>query len=589
MAFALFLACLLGVPIPLLAAPGDITTVAGGVGQGPALSIAQAPAAVVVSGPFVYVADSVHHVVRRVDTRTGREIVVAGNGFAGFNGDGGPATVAQLNNPSGVALDAAGNLFIADGRNNRIRRVDAAGTITTVAGGGSEGLGDGGPATSAQLSAPIGVAVDAAGNLSIADSGNRRIRMVDSSGTITTIAGGVGHGHALSIGQVPMGVVVFGPFVYLADSVYSVVRRLDTRTGSEIVVAGTGTTGFGGDGGPATSAQLNFSFGTAPGAIPPGGALAMDAAGNLFIADTQNNRIRKVDTAGTITTVAGGRFACFGLGDGGPATSANLVRPFGVAVDTAGNLFIADVGNHRIRKVDTAGTITTVAGTTGPYCNSDGGFSGDGGPATSAQLNYPLDVAVDSAGNLFIADLDNQRIRKVDTAGIITTVAGSDTKWCGFYYCGGFSGDGGAATSAQFNAPAAVAVDAAGNLFIADVANNRIRKVDPTGIITTVAGTGPADCGPYAGCTGDFGGDGGPATGAQLSGPWGVAVDTAGNLFIADTGNQRLREVDTAGTIATVGGNGLVGRSGDGGPATSAELNGPAGVALDTAGNLFNC
>ncbi len=234
-----------------------------------------------------------------------------------------------------------------------------------------------------------------------------------------------------------------------------------------------------------------------------------DSAGNLYIADDQNNRIRKV-SGGTITTVAGIGTMGFS-GDGGPATSALLYIPHGVAADSAGNLYIADTGNLRVRKVS-GGTITTVAG------NGTVSFSGDGGPATSASINIPYGVAVDSAGNLYIADTGNNRIRKV-SGGTITTVAGNGTA--------SFSGDGGPATSASINEPWAVAVDSAGNLYIADYANNRIRKVSG-GTITTVAGNGVVG----------FSGDGGPATNALLGYPEGVAVDSAGNLYISDSGQQ---------------------------------------------------
>ena len=251
----------------------------------------------------------------------------------------------------------------------------------------------------------------------------------------------------------------------------------------------------------------------------------MDSSGSLFIADTSNSRIRKVDTSGNICTVAGNGTQGFS-GDGGPATSALLNRPVDVAVDSSGNLFIADQFNHRIRKVDTSGNISTVAG------NGTEGFSGDGGPATSALLNRPVDVAVDSSGNLFIADRLNHHIRKVDTSGNISTVAGTGTA--------GLTGDGGPATGAQLNSPRSVAFDSSGNLFIADTFNYRIRKVDTSGNITTVAGNGTK---------GDLG-DGGPATSAQLDGPSDVAVDTSGNLFIADTFNYRIRKVEALGSQA---------------------------------------
>ena len=316
--------------------------------------------------------------------------------------------------------------------------------------------------------------------------------------------------------------------------------------GAQIIatVAGDGTAGYSGDGGPATSASLHNPV-----------AVAVDSAGNFYIAEELGNRIRKV-SGGTIATVAGNGTAGFS-GDGGPATSASLGNPYGVAVDSAGSLYIADTFNNRIRRVS-GGTITTVAG------NGTPGYSGDGGPAISAELNQPFGIAVDSAGNLYIADSQNNVIRKVSD-GTITTVAGNGTA--------GFSGDGGPARSASLYSPYAVAIDSAGNLFIADAGNWRIREVSG-GAIATVAGGG------------NHLGDGGPATGASFSSPWGVAVDSAGNnLYIADFFN-RIRKV-SGGTISTVAGNGNPGFSGDGGPATSALLAGPWGVALDSAGNLF--
>jgi len=249
--------------------------------------------------------------------------------------------------------------------------------------------------------------------------------------------------------------------------------------------------------------------------------------------------------------------------DGGAAINADLYGPPGVAVDTAGNLFIADSETNVIREVGTNGIINTVAG------NGFPGYSGDGGAATNAELFYPYGVAVDGASNLFIADSYNNVIRKVGSNGIITTAAGNGTN--------GFSGDGGAATNAELNLPIGVAVDATGNLFIADWGNNRIRKVGTNGIINTVAGGGG----------GYHPEDGGAATNADLYGPSGVAVDTAGNLFIADSETNVIREMGTNGIINTVAGNGFPGYSGDGGAATNAELFYPYGVAVDATGNLF--
>jgi cysteine-rich repeat protein len=291
--------------------------------------------------------------------------------------------------------------------------------------------------------------------------------------------------------------------------------------------------------------------------------VALDATGNVFVADTWNHRVRRIDVAtGAITTVAGAGVDGFS-GDGGPATGAHLAYPSGVAVDGLGNLFIADAGNNRIRRVDTQGIITTVAG------SGTGGFSGDGGPATSAQLNFPFSVAVDGLGNLFIPDTQNHRIRRVDTQGIITTVAGTGS-W-------GFSGDGGPAISAQINFPYSVAVDTLGNVFIADTSNHRVRRINTGGVIATVAGTG----------TGGFSGDGGLATIAALDSPAGVALDALGNLYISDRFNHRIRQVNTGGVIATVAGIGSKGFSGDSGSATAAQLDLPSAVAVGGLGDLF--
>ena len=373
-----------------------------------------------------------------IDVSVGEGVIttVAGTGTSGGGGGNGfPAIGTQLGAAYAVAVDVAGNLFFADRPNSTVRRVDAgSGLITTVAGNGGFGFaGDGGSAERATLGGPAGVAVDAAGNLFIADFGNHR------------------------------------------------VRRVDADTGVITTVAGTGTAGFGGDDGPATSAALSQPS-----------SVSVDAAGNLYIADTLNNRVRRVDAAtGTIRTVAGTGTAGFG-GDGGPAAEAPLFAPGGVAVDAAGNLYIADTHNQRIRRVEAdTGVITTVAGT-GTF-----GYAGDDGPATSAQLNLPAGLAVDAAGNVYIADTHNQRVRRVDVdTGLITTVAGTGTQ--------GYGGDGGPAAGAALNSPAGVAMDAAGNLFIADTFNDRVRRVgsaaglegSPATYTFTIRNTSPASTDP---------------------------------------------------------------------------------------------
>jgi len=633
-----------GAPPAGAAAPGIITTVAGGPGRGVGRNVSQLPASVGAGpGGAVYVGDA-DGVVRRLSDGSDTESVVAGVGgpSTGFAGDGRSATQALMGRVGGVAADPAGNVFVADG-NDRIRMVAAAtgtffgqhvfrGDIYTIAGDGTDGFsGDGGPATFAELAGPDGVTLDSAGNVLIADTFNQRIRVVAA-------ATGTFYGQAMTAGDI-------------------------------YTIAGDGARGFAGDGGPATSAEL----------WDPGG-VAVDQAGNVVIADTINNRIRVVAaatgtfygqamTAGDIYTVAGSGLDG-SAGDGGPATSARMGFPLGVAVDGAGNLVIADSGNYRVRLVAattgtfygqamTAGDIYTIAGDGGD------GIAGEGGPATSASLGLPQGVTVDRDGNVVIAVSDIYRVRVVAaatgtyygqamTAGDLYTIGGNGqialsgnddgtlnaelegptgvtADGAGFASLGhsqarlvpattgtyfgramnaghiyaiagtghaGYSGDGGPATAARLRYPGGAAFDGAGNLVIADGGNDAVRVVAAAtgtfygqvmtgGDIYPVAGTGSAG----------FSGDGGPATAAQLDHPMAVAVDGAGNLLIADTRNNRIRvvaEADgtfygqamTAGNIYTVAGSGTRGDSGNRGPATAANLDGPEGVTADAAGNL---
>ena len=565
-----------------------IHTVAGGnIGDNGSATEAllNFPSGMAVDGSGnLYIADTQIHRIRKVDAM-GTITTIAGTGASGYSGDGGMATEASLNLPNGVAVDSSGNLYITDWRNHRVRKVDTSGTITTVAGNGEKGFsGDNGNAVDARLHFPRDIEVDGSGNLYIVDSRNDRVRKVDTSGIITSLAT-FKFARGLAIDA--------SGNVYVSDISGHRIRKVDTM-GTATNIAGTGESGFSGDGGAATSARLDYPDG-----------VAVDGSGNLYIADTYNQRIRKVDTSGTITTVAGTGESGFS-GDGGLATAARVDSPEGVAVDGSDNLYIVDTVNHRIRKVDTSGTITTVAGI------GESQYSGDDGPATRARLNSPYGTAVDGSGNVYIADTDNHRIRKVDTLGNITTVAGTGES--------GFSGDGGLATAARvdspegvavdgsdnlyiadssrlrrvnsqgiittvatgFKSPNGVAVDSSGNVYIADTDDHRIRKVDTLGTITTVAGTGSTGLG-----LGGFSGDGGMGTAAMLDSPWDVAVDSSGNLYIADWGNHRIRKVDTSGTITTFAGAGTGFDSDGTGPATEALLSHPGGVAVDSSGNLY--
>ena len=566
----------------------------------------------------IYIASRDNHSIFRVEGSTGAMTRVAGNGTSGFSGDGGPATDAQLKNPQGVHVDAFGVIYIADTENQRIRKVDLAGTISTIAGTGSGGFGgDAGAATDAKLKKPRGVAVDSQRNIYIADTDNHCIRKIDTSGVITTVAGIGGQGgYSGNNGpateaklNTPIGVFVDNSEnIYIADTNNHRIRKVD---GSGIItrIAGCGeynlfSCWYDGSGAPATSTRLQT----------PCGVFLDSTSGNIYIGDTYGNRIRRFVEGGVMDTVAGTGAAGYS-GDGGPATSAKMdlpwvavrkstgemvisdwmnsclrqVDPGGtistlkgtgapgfnhpehIAMDGSGNVYIADKDNHRIRKLDTSGRVTTVAGT------GSAGYSGNGGLATDAQLNTPHGVFVDASGNIYIADTNNNWIRKVDAeTKIITRVAGQSSRDAGY------DADGKPAIEAKLNYPRGVAVFQVGvssnvRIYIADTDNHRIRQVSTSGTITTFAGTGD----------GDYSGDGGPATSAKLKKPSEIFVDGSENIFIADTDNHRIRKVNVSKTITTVAGTGSAGYSGDGGPATSAEMNKPVDVFVDFPGNLF--
>jgi uncharacterized protein (TIGR03437 family) len=423
--------------------------------------------------------------------------------------------------------------------------------------------GDGGAATGARLDQPEGVLSDQAGNIFIADS--YRVREVTARGKIFTVAGVGTHGFAGDGGPATKATLdadglALDPTggIFVSDTWLCAVRKIQPD-GTISTVAGTGTwdasTGFcgsSGDGGPATSAQITPY------------SIAADLAGNLYIAGA--GRIRRVTRDGRIDTIAGTGTRGYS-GDGGPAVSAQLSYTPGIAVDSSGNLYVADINNSRVRKITLEGIISTVAG------NGGFGFDGDGGPATVATLDSPQGVAVDPSGNIYIDDIGNSRIRMVAPNGKITTVAGSGDSMLD----GGYSGDGGLALSASLRKPTGVALDSSGSLYVADSGNNRIRKVATDGTISTFAGTG----------TQAYSGDGGPASSAQFYDPEGIGFNAAGELFIADAGNNCVRKIARDGTVTTIAGTGVPGYSGDGGPATHAQLDYPIAVAFDPTGNLL--
>lgn len=665
----------------------------------------------------IYIADAGNAVVRKVDASTGLISTVAGTGQPGNSGNNGPATKAQFGWPGWVALDRFDNLYIADQDYGVVRKVDAStGIVTAFAGNPTAtALGDNGPATNAQLPQPSGIALDASGNLYIGASS--RIRMVNAAtGIITTVVGtgALGYsgdnGPAISatLGQVT-GLTLDGHGdIYFSDLILNVVRKVTASTGIITTVAGkypsTFTTAIG-DGGPATSAFLYYPEG-----------VAVDVSGNLYIADSNNYEVRKVNASnGVIESVIGNvLYSCGEFGaDGGPPGASGICGPAGITVDSSGRLFVAEAGGDRIRMITVSalpptgktappeftapagayagpqtvnitsstpgaaiyitldGTVPTThssifhaplvvngsikisaislapgylpsapvtaaytiaapppavirafAGTgqygsvkSGGAASSEGfgpltglavdsagnvyipdqyhfvvwevspstgiakvvagrlnfsGESGNGGPATSASLDFPSHVAIDAAGNLYIADSGSSLVRKVSAVThIITAYAGGGAP--------GQLGDKGPATKAWLSDPQGLAVDAAGNLYIADLYNSRIRKVSPAGIITTFAG----------GSYGATIGDGGPATSATLSYPTDVALDSAGNLYIVDTDQARVRKVTAkTGIISTVAGRGAFGQSGDGALATLAELD-PSAIAVDVSGNIY--
>ena len=574
-------------PIPLSELqPMQITTYAGGttfVGDGSLATAAYldikdrfpqewgSQGSAIDSRGNIYTADTYNHRVRRIDVQSGIITTVAGTGEQGLDGDGGPAVSSVLNEPRGVALDLAGNLYIADTFNYRVRKVDArTGIISTIAGSGPSGyVEDGKPATSSALNIPMGLAFDTEGNLYVADTQNHLVRRIDASTSIiTTFAGRWSYmtpvpGYSGDGGPATAADLSFPTSLVfdrdgnllIADNWNGRIRKVEKSTGKISTIAGGGSSSA--DGINATSATLGNVY-----------AVAVSASGDILLTATNYNCVRKINRAtGVLTTVAGTCSTSSGgfSGDGGPALGCKMNYPKGISLDSADNIYIADGNNNRLRRVEgKTGNISTAAGGSIPPV-------GDGYLATMAKLTMPHAVAVDGARNLFIADTDAHRIRKVDAATLnITTVAGTGEQ--------GHAGDGALAVNAKIATPIGIVTDKAGNVLFVEHSGHSVRKIDAsTGIITTVAGTGVAG----------FSGDNGPATSARISWAWDIYLDADENLFIADYGNFRIRRVDAkSGVITTIAGTGTQKDSGDGGPATAASLQGPHAVAVDLAGNV---
>jgi hypothetical protein len=642
------MAMILAVTAP--AAGQKVFTVAGGAIQdgskatNAALAFPEFVAA--DAGGNLYISDSYNNRIRKVDV-TGVISTIAGTGIAGYSGDGGQAKNARINTPEGIVVNTVGNVIFADSQNNAIRMISVNGSITTIAGNGTSGYGgdggpaknailagpnalildkgndlyfsdrfnqvvrkidaqgiihlfagtpgvvgfagDGGPATSALLNLPDNIGEDAHSNIFIADSYNSRVRKVDGSGKITTVAGngtascsGDG-GPATSAGvPYPQGLLISGNNLLVTDNC-ATIRSVNLQT--DIITTYAGVSGGGFDGGNHTPAKSEFRN---------IGNLSLNQSGAVLVVDSGNNRVRQIGKI--VQTITGGY-----IGDGHLGTQAALNFQAGIAFDATGNLFIADGSNSRVRKVTPAGMITTFAG------NGITGSSGDGGPATSAELLYPQSVAPDLAGNVYIGD--ELEVRKVDSSGTISKLAdgfifvtsvatdvqgnvyvddvgecvvwkidgtGAKSIFAGLPFVCGYNGDGIPATQAELY-PYGIAADGSGNLYIADSFNSRVRRVDSSGTISTVVGTG----------IWGFSGDGGRATAAQVTAPYGVAVNNQGTLAIADTFNYRVRTVSAAGIIKTSAGTGFFGYNGNGLPATSTNLSYPIGVAISPAGVVY--
>ena len=594
---------------------GTITTIAGnGIAGfsgdgGPALeSSLNFPAGLVFDKENLYVADRNNHRIRKIDSK-GIISTVAGTGIPECCNDNGLAVEAHLYFPSDIDVDTEGNLYISDRSNNRIRKVNSDGIIITIAGLGKPGYGgDFGPADKALLKYPFGISLDNKGNFYIADRGNNRVRKIDQRGIITTIAGDGTHSFGGDYGPANQSSLAFPTdvtvdslgTVYIADRNNNRVRKID-RLGVITTLMGLSQTEFNGDNEISAETTLHLPF-----------ALALNGEDRLLVVDRNHFRVREVRLqSNQVETVAGNGTFLF-RGDGGPGGGATLEAPSGIAVDSKGNVLFADRLHQRIRRVGGNGIIETVIGNGKQgnegngrpgieatlhlpevlvmdredniyltqrsgnawiirKSNAEGiithfagngrqGNTGDGGPAIEASFHTISDIAADGSGNIFIADSINRNIRKIDKQGIISTIAEASLEALG--------------TEVH---PNGIVVDKAGSIFFSDSGSSKVYKIDTSGAITLIAGTG------------DFGdhGDGGPALEAGLRSPGGLAIGPDGFLYIAEQTTHRIRKVDSSGIITGYVGTGKFGYSGDGGPAIEANIKNPFRMDFDREGNLY--
>jgi len=534
---------------------GVVTTLAGladndgstdGTGSGARFSYLNGIAA--DSAGNVYVTDF-SNTIRKI-TPAGVVTTLAGTPGVYGSADG-TGSAAQFWQPWGIAVDSAGNLYVADQGNSTIRKITPAGVVTTIAGAaGAFGSADG-SASAARFNAPAAVAVDSAGNLYVADTGNQTIRKITSAGVVTTLAGTAGiAGSTDGTGgaarfYMPYALTVAGTTLYVADTFNSTIRKV--TSGGVVTTFAGAAGGFGKVNGTGSAAGFYNAYG-----------VAATSTGTIYVADARNMAIRKITPARAVTTFAGSATT-----DGGGMGSsddtgrtARFYYPNGVAV-TGTTVYVADTFNSTIRKVTSTGVVTTFAGTAGVVGSADG---------TSAQFHYPYGVAADKAGNVYVADTSNSTIRKITSAGVVTTLAGA---------AGVIGSVDGPGSAAQFYYPFAVAVDSAGNVYVADTNNYTVRKITPAGLVTTLAGL-----------AGNYGSTDGTGSDARFGNLFGIAVDNAGNVYATDDTYSTIRRITPAGVVTTLAGTPGTSGSADG-TGSAARFNSPRGIAVDSAKNLY--